>query len=74
MAHALNASMISAAAEPSKPVKRSFFSRLADAMIESRYHAAMRELRRHQNLTSGLSAHDGETGFDMLPFRSAADK
>ncbi len=74
MAHALNASMISAAADTAKPAKPSFFNRLLNAMAESRYQSAMRELRRHQNLTNGLAAYDGETGFDILPFRSASDK
>jgi hypothetical protein len=74
MAHALNAPMHSASAETSKSEKPSFFRRLVNAVIESRYQSAMRELRRHRNLTSGLSAYERQTGFEMLPFRSAADK
>jgi hypothetical protein len=71
MAHVLNASMIDGTVATSKP---SFFRRLVDAMIESRYQSAIREIRRHQTAINSLSAHNGETGSDILPFRSAADK
>lgn len=74
MAHVLNASMLAGVAATAKPSTPSFFRRLADAFIESRYQKAMREVRRHQDMINRLSARNGETGTSSLPFGTAADR
>lgn len=77
MAHVLNASMLAGATgtvKPSRSTKPSFFRRLADAIVESRYKTAMREVRRHQDMINRLSTRTGETSTGSLPFGPSADR
>jgi hypothetical protein len=69
MAHALNASFFPATAEKAKSNVRPFLARMLDKMVESRYQAALQELRRHEALVGSLAARDGATDGEMLQFK-----
>jgi hypothetical protein len=69
MAHALNASTLSANTSTDAAPKKGVFARLFDAMVASRYHSAARELRRHDALLKGLESNSGVSAW-TLPFQS----
>lgn len=67
MAHALNATALSASAPAA--AKKGFFARLLDAMIASRYESAARELRRHDALMKGFH-RASDVSVASLPFET----
>lgn len=73
MAHALNASQVASSlagpVEKARPATPSFFSRWYNALLESRYQAALREVRRHEALVGGFGSLDRALDHSALPFK-----